>query len=276
MDAFSGHHRAAAATRASARFTLAFGPISVAVAAYPAVAPAERPRRHEFTADASPIGRLRVDKTDGGVVDPKQVVKRATASDGTQVVLSDDELAALVPTGEAVPVEWLVPLGPLWDGTYCVHSTYYLRQRQGGGRGTAVARHDALAAVLEALRAENAGALLRPVVSGRVPRWCALVPDGRLLALCFANEVRPAPHVGVASVGAVSEARSAARQIGTGVPVLSDRVGARVQRYLDNKAREVLQPEVIPPRVASITDIGPRVGAPAETSRGLRRRRPWR
>ena len=274
MDPIRGHHRASPATRASARFTLAFGHVAVAVAAYPATASADVLRRHEFTSEGHQVGRLRIDKADRTFVDPADVIMCATASNGTTVELPDHELAAVLAIADApVPVEWLVPQRVLWDGSYLVRSTYHLRQREPDRRERVNPRRDALGAVLETLRQENAAALLRPVLAGRLPRWCALVPDGRLLALCFADEVRVFPPPPAAPSGhAVAEARRAARRIGRGIPVLANDAATRVQQFVDEKA-DVVRPEVMP--FGSITDLGARLGArPAEGKRGLRRRRP--
>ena len=273
MEPTWGHHRASPATRASARFILAFGHVAVAVAAYPASTSADAIRRHEFTRDGRPIGRQRVDKADRSLVDPADIVMRATASNGATVDLPNEELAAVLAIADSpVPVEWLVPLRALWDGTYLVRSTYHLRQRE-PNRGERVSpRRDALGAVLETLRQENAAALLRPVVAGRMPRWCALHPDGRLFALCFADEARHCPPPPAASAHAVAEARKASRRIGRGLPLLANDAAARVRRFVDDKA-EVVRPDAMP--FASITDLGTRLSArPSDSRPRLRRRRP--
>lgn len=241
MRSPNAHQQAPILRRPSATFTLRFGNLAIPVAAYAAVTADRGIARAEYTIDDHPVGRLFYDKETGAVLDRWQVHRMARAADGSNVDLDDNELERLFGANRRnVAVEAFVPLSTLADGTYCIDSTYHLRPRPASRHDPAVAAPERLAVILESLAERGVGALIRPVLAGRLPRCAVITPGGWLLGLAFATEVRPAPAVPARrrSHGPdLEQARRIIDGVGVSVPVLLDHAGDTVRRYVEAKRR---------------------------------------
>lgn len=199
--------------------------------------------RSQFTEDGHPIGHMNYDKETvrpyGG-----PVVKKATASDGTLVELTDDEIEQFL-TGEKgqATIEYLIPLSALYDGTYVVDGLCQLRPamaRLGSGAKAKkvpdLHANKAFAMLCAEMGERGVAALVRIV--RKTTRYAALLPSGRMVILAFAEQVRadrPMP----ADVATEAERAMASALIDTlpcDTPVLTDTASFDVQAYIDAKA----------------------------------------
>ncbi len=188
-------------------------------------------------------------KSTGESVEADEIVTKAMASSGELVELTDDEIAAI--TGDRdgqAPIETFIPLASLLDGTYVVESIQQIRapkMKVGSRKVENVAGGKALNLLLQAMATEQVAALVK-VALRSAARYAAILPDGRLAILAFAEQVRqPLPLPGEPSEAEVQMALALVRSVGVSKPVLTDTTGAALQAYVDSKATGAEPVEVV-------------------------------
>ena len=255
------HHGGSPPTRATASLTIGWGLVSIPVSMYAGTEGAKSPvARHEYTKDGHPVGRQPYDKVTDEPVAAADIVKKAEASDGTLVELTDDELAALTsgPRGTA-DIEAFVPLSALADGTYAIEGYNQLRPaklKTGTRRLENAAASKAFALLLAAMAANDVGALVKVTLRGPA-RYAAILPDGRLVLLGWSRQVRPAlPLPDIELSEAESQmGRQLVAAVGISTPVLEDRAGDELLRYVDEKAGGTAAPPAAVDEPAPVVDL---------------------
>jgi DNA end-binding protein Ku len=229
-------------SRATASLTLSLGMVMVPVSVYSGIErPANAVPRHRYTADGHEVGQKPYDKVTGDILSPEDIVTKASASSGELVELSDDEIANIAGSRDGqAPIETFVPMERLYDGTYVIEAIHQVRPAKmvvGKKKVDSPAGGKALNLLLGAMDAEGVAGLTRVTLRGQ-PRYAALLPDGRLAILAFAEQVRAALPLSAVqpSEAELEMARALVRSVGIDVPVLTDTVGAALQEYVDAKA----------------------------------------
>ena len=268
------HHGGLPPTRATASVTLAWGLVNIPLSVFSGTEGATAAvARHEYTADGAPVGRRPCDKETGRALSSDEVVKKAAATDGTLVELTDDEVAAITsgPRGTA-EIEAFVPLASLADGTYVVEGWSQARAAKLKTRGRSQ-DNPAACKAFELLRrtmaAEGVAALVK-VAFRSAARYAAVLPDGRLALLAWARQVRPAlafPDVDV-SDAELEMARRLLDTVGVSTPVLMDTAGEELQRYVDEKAAGGVEGPPETEEIAPVLDLTAALAASLDAAAG--------
>jgi DNA end-binding protein Ku len=219
---------------------LTFGMVTIPVKLHGGIKAPET-LRHGFVKrkdEYHETGSRPYDKVTGQTINRDEIVRMAETEHGW-VELTDEELENAVTEagcvkGEAEIVR-CVPLEAI--GKIYLPETYlHVRGatvKKGRTKMRVAAIDKALALLLDALAQKKSAAIFRVG-----EKWAALLPDGRMARLRFADEVRQAP---VLTKPMVSEAEVAmAVKLLDTLPdeplVLRDDVGIKVQEYLSAKA----------------------------------------
>jgi DNA end-binding protein Ku len=249
------HAQAEAPSRSTGSVTVSWGLVTIPCSIYSA-AEDIRVARHEFTNDGNAVGRRSYDKVTGDNVDAADVIKRATASDGSLVDLTDDEIeqATLPVKGEA-SIESFIPLSAIGT-TYHVASECQIRPAM-VKKAYPTSSAKAFALLCKSMEDQGLAALVKVAMRGPA-KYAAVCPDGRLVFLHFAEEVRaPRPEVTATFTDAeLAAAKSLIDAVGTSVPVLNDKATAALQKFVDAKAAagDSYVAPVAPAPAAALTD----------------------
>lgn len=231
---------APAPTRSTFSTTISFGLVNIPVSIYTG-SEETRVTRSEYVEAADgafdEVGRQPYNKRTGEVVEYDSIVKKAQASDGTLVDLTDAEIDAVTVDRPGIAsIEALVPLSAL--GSWLVPTKLY--QVRGAGKGAAKAGAEyALGLLLDRLRNRGEGALVKVAMrGGSGARFAVLTPDGDLHVVHYSDAIRERRDlfVGNYSPAEAEAADSLLDSIGTSVPDLSDARSAAVAAYVDAKA----------------------------------------
>lgn len=239
--------------KSSTAVTLSFGFVHIPCSLYSTIEePATPIRRHTYTKAGNAAGKRDYDKETGENVEADQIIKKAEATDGTLVEVTDDEIIEAYERSGVTSGEILtfVPLSALTDGTYIAEGFHQLRPakiKKKGTKSTMVpspAANKAFATLMAGMESRGVFALIKLVQKvTSVPRYAAVLPDGRLLVLCFASQIRqprPMPtelpsEAEVQMVGALIDT------IGIETPVLLSEEGEGLRAYVDAKAAGSLE-----------------------------------
>lgn len=231
-----------APSRSTASLTLSLGMVMIPVSVYSGIErPANAVPRHKYTAEGDEVGMRPYNKRTLESVEADQIVTKATASDGTLVELTDDEIVSIagVRDGQA-SIEVFIPLESLYDGTYIVEAFHQVRpakSRVGTKKIENAPGGKAYNLLLGAMAQEKVAGLVHVALRGQ-PRYAAILPDGRLAILAFAEQVRaslPLPSQ-QPSAREMEMALALVRSVGTERPVLGDVIGTALQEFVDVKA----------------------------------------
>lgn len=216
------------------------------------------PARSMFTVDEHPIGNRKYDKVTGATYEG-DVIKRALVGD-KWVELTDDEIEALSTTTKGLAeINAFVPMTALTDCYVTEKMGVWTPDTMKVGKTKVVDPTAAKAcALLRAAMAKQSVFALVYVPSKAGGQYVALLPDGRVAYLAFAESVRVIPDT--TGEVAVSEAEMGlAAQlidgIGVSTPVLTDTVGATMRDHLIAKADGVDAPIVAPAAEAAPIDL---------------------
>ena len=220
--------------------TISWGLINIPVKLFSATEET-RVARKQFTGDDNdlhPVGRQAVDKVTGEVIDQSAIRSFATASDGTLVELTDNEVASITgPSTGVAPIEALVPLSFV-GAPFCVPEKVYQLRANADPKLGGSANERALALLLTALESRQEAALVHLAIRGGVAKPAVLLPSGDLYVLHYEDAVRarrPLPTIDLteAELGA---AKALLACIPTGLPTLTNETAERIQEYVDAKA----------------------------------------
>ncbi len=258
-DTINPHHAGQPPKTSTGTITLTFGLVQLPCKVYSGLNDPCTPKRSSYTEAGHPAGKMDYDKETG---EPYKgtIVKRASSSDGVEVDLSDDEIAQVTGTRDgSAPIEAFVPLAAFSDGTYVIENLQQVRPTtMKAGTKTVLngASAKGLRMLLDYLAERQVAALIRVVPARSYARWAAVLPDGRLATLAFAEQVRPAmamPDV-VLDPREQKMATMLFDTIEVSTPPLVNEVGAAIQAYVDAKAGGTVQ-KVEPVVMAESIDL---------------------
>lgn len=246
---------APAPTRATASVTLSAGLITIPLSVFTSVESTSVIRK-EFL-DGNPdisVGRVPVRRDDNTVIDSAQVTRMAQASDGTWVVLTDDEISDCVGLSGSCEIVSFVPIKDA--GQYLTDGLYQVRVKNDKRPGTAAIQ--ALSLLFAGMKARKVHALVRFALRG-APRYGLLTTDGDLLLIATADSIRePLNLLWMShSKAEVAMVVSLIDAIGVDTPVVLDDIAPKVQAYVDAKASKpgVVKKAAAPAAEPNIVDL---------------------
>jgi non-homologous end joining protein Ku len=237
-------HTQAPAPRSGYNLTVSLGLLNIPVKYHQAKQDdAVGIKRSQFTADGHPVGSMPYDKQTGATVEKDGIIKKAQVDD-VWVEVTDEEIETYTSNPDLMAgvasIETFVPVESI-GREYVVADTYYVRPAPiGSGRSAKQnpAAEKAFALLVATMETKGVAALFRIPTSRSVAKWAALLPDGRMVTLRYASEVRVAPALPEPS-HSVAEAALAAQLIdslGVSTPVLEDEATPQLRTYLEAKA----------------------------------------
>ena len=223
--------------RATDRITLHFGLVTIPLSVYTGTE-ATKVSRKEFFGDTEiPVGRANIRKDTGEVIDTAEVLRKAQATDGRFVILTDEEIAdATAPKGQAT-IETFIP--NKFIDQYLTENVAQVRPKAEKGKvDPNVAK--AFALFLDTLRSQRVSALVKLALRGPA-RYAILTADGSLRYIYTADAIRQPRAIDRDFKFDSNEKALAATlvaNIGISVapPVLTDDTAVAVQAFVDRKA----------------------------------------
>lgn len=261
------HRQAAAPSRSTNSLTLSWGLISIPLSVYTGSEKAgSGVVRREFTADGHEVGRQSYDKQTGApITDTSGVVKKAQASDGTWVELTDDEIA--VATGGVVKglaeIICFVPLEAV-GSEYVVEASNQVRPTQrkvGKEKRPDPAAEKAFGLLTSAMRTKGVAALVKVALRGPA-KFMAVTPDGEMHTLAFAETLRQPMEMSQASHSDAELALGLQLidSVGVDTPVLTDDATPKVKAYIEAKAAGQA-PQAVEVEAAPVVDLAAALAA---------------
>lgn len=247
---------APAPTRATTSVTLTAGLITIPLSVFTSVEDTSVVRKEFLDGNPDiPVGRVPVRKDNDAIVDAAQVTRMAQASDGTWVVLTNDEIVDCV---DATSGE-IVSFVPIKDaGQYLTDGLYQVRVKS-DTKG--IAAIQALSLLFAGMRQRKVHALVRFALRG-APRYALLTADGDLFMIVPANGIREAMGLNWVkhTKAEVDMVCMLIDTIGVDAPVVTDDVAPKVQAYIDDKARKGgVAPSAAPakalPNIVDLSDL---------------------
>lgn len=251
---------AKAPSRSNRSITLSWGMISIPLSVYSGSEGSASVARKMFTEDGHEVGRMDYDKVTGEKV-VGAIVKKAQATSGEFVELTDEEIEAATegPAKGLAQIEAFIPLSEIGT-TYVIDGVNQIRVSRKAVGKTKVedpAAAKAFTLLRSAMKAEGVAALVKVAASRGPVRYAAVTPDGRLLTLLFADQVRedlPLVDAEVSEAEMVM-GRQLISAVGISTPVLTDENTARVQAFVDSKATGVVAAPVVAPVATATVDL---------------------
>jgi DNA end-binding protein Ku len=220
---------AAQPTVAYSSAVISFGLVTIPVKLYTATEPTGIVRKM-FTPNDHEVGRQNYDKVTGETLAAGQFVKRAKATDGTWIDLSDDEIAQATTPFDSAQVERTVPVALVLN-EYVTEKLYQIRPKE-------AVYERPFALFMKALALRDEAVIMRISMRKNVTRIGAVTGDGYLRILMFVDGVRaelPMPDA-VDDDVELALAHQFLDLIRGDMPDMSDNTGAMVQTYVDAKA----------------------------------------
>jgi non-homologous end joining protein Ku len=234
--------------------TLAWGLVTIPVSVFTGTE-GTRVERKEFL-DGNPniaIGRSPIRKDTGEVVESSDVTRMACASNGTWVILTDDEIAQCTSPRGMAEVQSFVPLNKVDE--YLTENVVQVRPKVTKGKADPTATR-AFALLLQAMGKRKVAALIKVALRGPA-RYALLLPNGDLRLVYPADAVRTAIPLDTDFKFSKQELDLAGNLIdavGVDAPMVTDDTAPVVQTFVDSKAAGAPAPQA-PDAPAIPTDI---------------------
>lgn len=225
------HHAGPAPVKSTNSLMLSWGLVTMPLSIYAGLDDGSTVKRSEFTPDGHPVGRKAYDKLTGEDF-TGEAVKQVKVADNTWVELTDEEVELV--TGGTVKgvaeVEKFVPLDAI-GREYIVSDVKQIRPTD---KVPGAAKPFVL--LCETMAEANVAALVK-VTLRSVARYGVITPDGYLLLLHYADQVRPAREMPTAEISDAE--RALAKQlldnVGIETKVLVNETGEKLTAYVHNK-----------------------------------------
>ena len=230
-------------SRSTGTITLSWGLLNIPLSVYTGTEDTSV-RRKEFVDGQvdHPAGRAVIDKTTGEVIDSSRVVRMAEASNGSFVVLDDDEMAACTGDRNVAEVLTFVPNSELLN--YVPNKLMQVRPHRTKGIPDPAASK-AFSLFVQALSSMGVSALVKVAMRG--PAQYALVTaTGDMIFVHSTDGVRKPIPMGLVPVEPQEQdmAINLIQAIGvTSTPRLPDVTAQAVGEYVDSKAKGNPAPE---------------------------------
>ena len=230
---------APAPTRATTSITLAAGLLNIPLSVYTSTEATRVSRKEFLGGDVNiEVGRSPIRKDTGAVVETADVTRMAEATNGSWVVLTDDEIAAC--TSDKGVAEIVSFVSTKEFDNYLTEGLYQVRPKVEKGKANPSATK-ALALLFAGMKARKVGALVKLALRGPA-RYAILTTDGDLRLILTADAVRqPLALAGdfKFSKPEVELATNLIDAIGIDAPAVTDDTAPVVQAYVDAKAAGV-------------------------------------
>ena len=234
-----------APSRASGSLTIQFGIVSVPVSVFTGIEEKKVTRKMRTPA-GNAVKMLTVDSETGEVVSRQETTHVYVMDDGTEVPLSDEEIAsAMGEENGSCQVVGMYPMAEL--ANYSVASVAQIRPATVKvGKKTTSPNNKPFVLLMQAMAAKGAIALVRYTLRG-VPRLGAITPDGQMRVLYWDDEVRaarPMPEDTCSGAELALAGQLVDMMMEPKPPVLDNDAVARVEAYVAAKAQGMTPVEV--------------------------------
>lgn len=226
---------AAQPNRATTSFTLSWGLLNIPVSAYTGTQPTRVARKEFVEGTDVAVGRAPIRKDNGEVIDVSMVERRAQASNGVFVTLTDDEIAdCTAPKG----IGEIVSFVPETErGHYLAENQMQVRPKATKGKVDPAAER-AFALLIAAMESRDVCALVKIAMRGPA-RYALLDYTGTFTLVYTADAIREARDLPT-TVGVSDDEVAMALQlidaVGVDTPALVDDTAPVVAEYVEAKA----------------------------------------
>lgn len=233
--------KAKAPTRSSGKLNIQFGLVTVPVAIFNgADEEAVKIKRNMRVGEGHAVKYVQTDGNTGETVAASSIYKVYTTEDGTEITLTDEEIAlAMGEENGTCSVEGFFPIPEL--SRYEITDILQVRpQTTKSGKKTVRPYDKPFALLMGAMEDTQTFALLRWTLRG-TPRLGVLTADGSLRVVRWENEVREALPLLPEEVTLSEDERALAltlikQMTGTGAPTMECEAVTRVKVYAETKA----------------------------------------
>jgi DNA end-binding protein Ku len=226
---------AEAPTRATTSFTLSWSLVNIPVSMFTGTEPTRVERKEFLDGTGIPVGRAAIRKDTGEVIESAAVVRMAEASNGTWVVLTDDEIAACTSPKGVGEIVAFVPNKNV--GNYLAETLNQVRPKATKGKVDAMAARS-FALLMGTLKRTKTHALVKVALRGPA-RYALLDQDGNFTLVRTHDAIRQSVPVDkdfVFSDEEIALASQLVTLVGVGAPVLTDDTAPAVQAFVNAKA----------------------------------------
>ena len=229
-----------APNRSSGKLTINFGIIPIPVAVYSGTE--DRAVHRSMRHNGNAVKFVNVDAATGEVISRQETTMVFVMEDGTEVPLSDDEIAkAMGEDNGSCDVIGFYPISELKQ--YHVADLVQVRpQTLGSGKSVKRPFDRPFAVLMAALATREAFALVRYTLRGK-PRLGALTWDGTMRVLYWDDEVReslPLPKVDLTGAELTMAGQLVDALMGEQAPRIDNTATEKVREYVAAKAKGVV------------------------------------
>lgn len=254
-------------TRSIGSFTISWGLLSIPLSVYVGSEDTYVPRKEFVDGETSrPAGRQTIDKSTGETVDNSRIVKMAEASNGSFVVLTDDEIKSCTMEKGVAEILAFVPKNRTSEYV-CEDIAQVRPQKVKGAVNPAV--KTAFSLFVSAMASRDVCALVKFSLRGPA-RFGLITATGDLYYIKSADQVRKALPLELASLSDahMDLACQLIDAVGIGTPTILDETATKVRALVESKASGVeATPAAFPPPVVPEIDLMDSLLASIEAAR---------
>jgi non-homologous end joining protein Ku len=223
-------------SRSTGTITLSWGLLNIELSLFTGTEETNVSRKEFVDGDVErPAGRAVIDKSTGEVIDNSRVVRMAQASNGTFVVLTDDEQAACTGVKNVAEVVTFISNADIFN--YMPHKLHQVRPKKDKGVPNP-AGAKAFSLLISAMASQGVSALVKVALRGPA-QYGILTATGDLLFVFPSDGVRKPLAMGLTSVTPQEQdmARNLISAIGIAqAPHIPDATSQEIAKYVNAKA----------------------------------------
>lgn len=254
-------------TRSSAKITLSWGLLNIPLSAYTGTEETAMKRKEFVDGKVDhPAGRAVIDKTTGEVIDSSRVVRMAEASNGTYVVLTDDEVSSCTGVRNVAEVLTFIKNDDIFN--YMPSKLMQVRPHKTKGIPDFAAQK-AFSLLISAMASQKVSALVKVALRGPA-QYAILTATGDLLFVHPSDGVRKPLPMGLVQTSQEEQEMASKLLSSVGIagnpPHLPDVTAQEIGQFVDAKAGGQTPPIVTPPATQEV-DIMSKLLASIEASK---------
>lgn len=240
-------------SRSTGTITLSWGLLNIPLSTYTGTEETSIGRKEFIDGDVDhPAGRAIIDKSTGEVVEPNRVVRMAQATNGSFVVLDDDEIASCTGVRNVAEVVAFIANDDIFN--YMPHKLMQVRPHRTKGVPDPAASK-AFSLIVTTMTSLQVSALVKVAMRGPA-QYGILTSTGDLLFVHSSDGVRKPLPMGLVPVSTDEQNAALALIDAIGVlpaPKIPDQTAQAVREFVDSKAAGQPAPaEAARPNVAEI------------------------
>lgn len=242
-------------SRSTGTITLSWGLLNIPLSIYTGTEDTNVGRKEFIDGDEGrPAGRAIIDKSDGSIVGNERVVRMAQASNGTFVVLTDDEIAACTGYRNVAEVVAFISVNDIFN--YMPNKLMQVRPKKEKGIANPAASK-AFSLLISAMASRSVAALVKVALRGPA-QYALLTATGDLLFVHYSDGVRKPLNMGLVAV--TPQEQDVAQQLidAIGVaqaPHIPDVTAQAVGQFVDSKAGGIITNMQAEPPATNSVDI---------------------